>query len=69
MSSPQMDELMLIGGKLVSSRSGATFPNVNPATEETICAVPDATAEDIDEAISAARRAHPQNRNKSPARR
>ena len=48
---------MLIDGKLVDAASGATFANVNPATEEPIVEIADAGAEDIDTAIAAARRA------------
>jgi aldehyde dehydrogenase (NAD+) len=48
---------MLIDGKLVDADSGATFPNVNPATEETIGQVADASAEEMRRAIAAARRA------------
>jgi aldehyde dehydrogenase (NAD+) len=48
---------MLIDGELVESSTGATFPNVNPATEEVVGQVADGTAEDLDRAIAAARRA------------
>jgi aldehyde dehydrogenase (NAD+) len=48
---------MLIDGKLVESFRGATFPIVNPATGQQIGEAPDATAEDVDAAIAAARRA------------
>jgi aldehyde dehydrogenase (NAD+) len=48
---------MLIDGKLTESASGATFSNVNPATEEVIGEVADAGADDMDRAIGAARRA------------
>ncbi len=48
---------MLIDGKLVESASGTTFDNVNPATEEVIGGVADGTAEDMQRAIAAARRA------------
>jgi len=48
---------MLIDGKLVSSSSGATFDNVNPATEEVIGVTADATVEDARAAVDAARRA------------
>lgn len=51
------DALMLIDGELVASSSGATFPNVDPTTEEVLGDVADATPEDLDRAISAARRA------------
>ena len=48
---------LLIDGKLVDAASGATFANVNPATEEVIGQVADAGAADMDRAIGAARRA------------
>ena len=47
----------LIDGRLVGAANGATFPNVNPATEEVIGVTADATREDMDRAIAAARRA------------
>lgn len=53
-----MDDLnQLIGGKLVGASDGGTFVDVNPATAEVICEVPDATVDDIDAAIGAARTA------------
>jgi aldehyde dehydrogenase (NAD+) len=48
---------MLIDGKLVEAESGATFENVNPATEQVIGVVADGTAGDMQRAIDAARRA------------
>jgi aldehyde dehydrogenase (NAD+) len=51
------EERMLIDGELRTARSGRTFDVVNPATEETIGVVADAGAEDLDDAITAARRA------------
>jgi aldehyde dehydrogenase (NAD+) len=48
---------MLIDGKLVDATSGKTFENVNPATEEVLGTVADATAEEMRQAIAAARRA------------
>ncbi len=48
---------MLIDGELVDAASGATYPNVNPATEEVIGDVADAGAADVERAIAAARRA------------
>lgn len=51
---------MLIDGELVAASTGATFENVNPATEEVIGAVSDAGADDVDRAIAAARRAFDQ---------
>jgi aldehyde dehydrogenase (NAD+) len=47
----------LVDGKLVGSSSGATYPILNPATGEVIGHAPDSTAEDVETAISAARRA------------
>jgi aldehyde dehydrogenase (NAD+) len=48
---------MLIDGALVGSSSGATYPTVNPATEEVLGVAADATTDDLDRAIAAARRA------------
>src|SRR3954470_4459903 len=48
---------MLIDGKLVDASGGRTYDNVNPATETSIGVVADANADDIDGAITAARRA------------
>jgi aldehyde dehydrogenase (NAD+) len=51
------EERMLIDGKLVESSSGATFDNVNPATEQVIGVAADATVDDARAAVEAARRA------------
>jgi aldehyde dehydrogenase (NAD+) len=48
---------MLIDGKLVDGPSGRTFTNLNPATEEPVGEVADASAAEMDQAIAAARRA------------
>jgi aldehyde dehydrogenase (NAD+) len=48
---------MLIDGKLVEAKSGHTFENINPATEEVLGVVSDAGHDDMDAAIAAARRA------------
>jgi len=47
----------LIDGRLVPASNGASFENVNPATEEVIGVCADGTPADMDAAISAARRA------------
>jgi aldehyde dehydrogenase (NAD+) len=47
----------LIDGKLVAASNGASFPNVNPATEEVIGHSADGTREDMLRAVAAARRA------------
>ena len=51
------EERMLIDGELISASAGRVFENINPATEEIIGCVADGTAEDMDAAIGAARRA------------
>ena len=48
---------MLIDGKLVPASGGRTYENVNPATEQVIGVTADATADDMRDAIGAARRA------------
>ena len=48
---------LLVDGTLRPATGGATFPVVNPATEEVIGTAPDATADDVDAAVGAARRA------------
>lgn len=50
-------EPLLIDGRLVSASDGGTFENVNPATEEVLGSTADATATDMDAAVTAARRA------------
>src|SRR5580658_3052325 len=48
---------MLIDGELVEATSGKRFDNVNPATEEVLGEVADASAEDMQRAIDSSRRA------------
>jgi len=48
---------MLIDGKLSDASGGATYDNINPATESVIGPVADADESDMDRAIAAARRA------------
>jgi len=48
---------MLIDGKLVEAAGGRRYANVNPATEEEVGQVADASAADMQAAIAAARRA------------
>ncbi|MEE4661312.1 MAG: aldehyde dehydrogenase family protein [Halieaceae bacterium] len=48
---------LLINGELRPAAGGATYPNVNPATEEVMGEVADASAADMDAAIAAARAA------------
>ncbi len=51
------EERMLVGGKLLEAADGASFNNVNPATEEVIGVAADGSASDMDAAIAAARMA------------
>lgn len=51
---------MLVGGELQEAGEGKTFDNINPATEEVLGQVADGTAQDMDRAIAAARRAFDQ---------
>jgi aldehyde dehydrogenase (NAD+) len=55
-NTPGFETRMLIDGKLVDGSAG-TFINVNPATEETLGEVADASNADMHRAIAAARRA------------
>jgi phenylacetaldehyde dehydrogenase len=48
---------MLIDGKFVAAASGQTFASYNPATGEVLAQVPEGDKEDIDRAVTAARRA------------
>jgi aldehyde dehydrogenase (NAD+) len=52
-----VSERLLIGGRLREARGGRTYDNINPATEEVIGVAADATAEDMSDAIGAARTA------------
>lgn len=47
-----------IGGKFVDAQSGRTFDSINPATGETLSAVAECDAADLDLAVAAARRAY-----------
>jgi aldehyde dehydrogenase (NAD+) len=48
---------MLIDGKWVLATSGKTFDSINPSTGEVLASVAEGDAEDIDRAVTAARRA------------
>jgi len=53
---PRVTQL-LIDGKFVNSSSGKTFDTFNPATEQKITSVQEASVEDVNKAVKAARRA------------
>lgn len=42
---------LFINGEFVKAESGKTFNTVNPATEEVICAVQEATEADVNKAV------------------
>jgi|SRR6476646_8497944 len=48
---------MLIDGSLTPASSGRLYDNINTATEEVLGQTADATADDMDRAVAAARRA------------
>jgi aldehyde dehydrogenase (NAD+) len=48
---------LLIGNEWVNSKSGKTFPTLNPATGEEICQIAEADAADVDRAVHVARAA------------
>ena len=50
-------ESLYIGGSWAKPSSSATITVVSPSTEETVGKVPEATSEDVDQAVAAARRA------------
>jgi aldehyde dehydrogenase (NAD+) len=52
-----VEERLFIGGKLREAGGGRTYENINPATEQVVGVAADATAEDMLEAIGAARAA------------
>ena len=47
---------LFINGKFVAAKAGKTFPTENPATGKEIVRVQEGLAEDVDSAVSAARR-------------
>ena len=55
--SPVRPGKLIINGEAVDAASGRTFTSINPATEEPVCAVAEAGAEDVDRAVRAARAA------------
>lgn len=56
---------LYINGQWQDSKGGELHPVINPATEETICQTIQGTAEDVDEAVKAAREAFKSWRNTS----
>jgi len=48
---------LFIGGKFVKSKSGSNYKTINPATEEVLSEIVEASEKDVDEAVKAARKA------------
>ncbi len=59
---------LFINGKFVPPVKGKYFDTINPATEKKLAEVADATAEDVDLAVKAARRAYEKTWSKLPAK-
>jgi aldehyde dehydrogenase (NAD+) len=59
---PEGERRNLIDGALLESRSGETFENLDPSTEEVLGVTADGTREDMRAAVAAARRAFDQGR-------
>src|SRR5438876_3568006 len=59
----------LVGGEWVDSASGETMEVLNPATGEVIAEVPSASAEDVDRAVQAAKKALPEWLETTPGER
>src|SRR5438067_905778 len=59
----------LVGGEWVDSASGETMQVLNPATGDTIAEVPQASAEDVDRAVQAAKKALPEWLETTPGER
>ncbi|MCS7006044.1 MAG: gamma-aminobutyraldehyde dehydrogenase [Gaiellaceae bacterium] len=66
MSVAVTQQKMFIGGEFVDSVSGETMEVLNPATGETIAEVPRGTAEDVERAVEAAKKAWDEWQTKTP---
>lgn len=49
---------LFIGGKFVKTKSGSTYKTINPATEEVLAEIIEASQKDVDEAVRSARKAY-----------
>jgi len=66
MSVSVTQQKMFVGGEFVDSTSGETMEVLNPATGEVIAEVPRGTAEDVERAVDAARKAWGDWQRKTP---
>ncbi len=53
----KIETRLFINNEFVNCASGKTFPSINPATEEKICDVQEASAADVERAVAAAKEA------------
>ncbi|BDG08794.1 aldehyde dehydrogenase family protein [Anaeromyxobacter paludicola] len=53
----QLETQLFVGGEFRAARSGRRFATVNPATEEVVAEIAEGGADDVDEAVRAARAA------------
>jgi len=60
---------LFIGGKFVAPKSKKYFASINPATEQTLCELAEASEKDVDAAVQAARKAQPKWAALKPAER
>jgi aldehyde dehydrogenase (NAD+) len=58
---------LFINGKFQESAGGKTFNTINPANEQNLARVTEATASDVDKAVKAARTAYERHWSKMPA--
>src|SRR4051812_30917901 len=49
---------LFVGGRWVTPRSGKFFPTVSPSTEQTLAEIAEGNAQDVDDAVKAAREAY-----------
>src|SRR4051812_11118996 len=59
---------LFIDGAFVDTEGGRSFKTINPATEEVLAEVAEATADDVDRAVRAARRAYTRVWSRMPGR-
>jgi len=59
---------LFIGGRFVKPESGKYFNTVNPASEETIAKIAQASSKDVDKAVKAARKAYDNVWSKMPGK-
>src|SRR5688572_2925237 len=59
---------LFIGGKFVEPLGGTYFPSINPANEKQLADIAQGSTEDVDAAVTAARRAYDRVWSRMPAR-